>query len=277
MNGKLPMKLRNLATKITLLTSIIFLILSLACYVSYKNDISYLRAIVRTNISTETSPNVFESINHWVYQNKGFKKNQGYFLFESLGPTPVQVLNQGGDCTDKSILLMAMLESIGIDSTLVMLYDTDGRTPTHTVVEVRDGQFKAVADPVYDLVFPNPNGGFYNIDELRKNPALLPNRLDDLIQTRGASNKIAFYTRVNESYQFASPINWNKNYLLRLISNTLGRLGVEARDLRRPHFMDDPKLFISVTLLSISLFFLILTCVFKNNQNLSSCKNELLH
>jgi len=228
--------------------------LSLACYVSYKNDISYLRAIVRANISTETSPKIFESINHWVYQNRGFRKNQGHFLFQSLGPTPVQVLNQGGDCTDKSILLMAMLESIGIDSTLVMLYDTDGRTPTHTVVEVRDGQFKAVADPVYDLVFPNPNGGFYNIDELRKNPALLPNRLDDLLQTRGASNKIAFYKRVNESYQFASPINWNKNYLLKLISNTLGRLGIEARNLRRPHFMDDPKLFVSTTLFFSALF-----------------------
>ena len=195
MIGKLPMKLRNPASRITLLTSIIFLILSLACYVSYKNDISYLRAIVRANISTETSPKIFESINHWVYQNKGFKKNQGHFLFESLGPTPVQVLNEGGDCTDKSILLMSMLESIGIDSTLVMLYGTDGKTPTHTVVEVRDGQFKAVADPVYDLVFPNPNGGFYGIEDLRKNPALLPNRLDDLLQTRGASNKIAFYDK----------------------------------------------------------------------------------
>ena len=251
--------------------------LSLACYVSYKNDISYLRAIVRANISTETSPKIFESINHWVYQNRGFRKNQGHFLFQSLGPTPVQVLNQGGDCTDKSILLMAMLESIGIDSTLVMLYDTDGRTPTHTVVEVRDGQFKAVADPVYDLVFPNPNGGFYNIDELRKNPALLPNRLDDLLQTRGASNKIAFYKRINESYQFASPINWSKNELLKLTANILRRLGIEARDIRRPHFLDDPKLFISITLLSISLFFIILTYAFRNNQDLSSCKNELLH
>src|SRR4030066_922729 len=109
-----------------LLVSIIFFILSLICYISYKSDISYLRSIVRTHISTENSPGVFESINHWVYQNKGFKKNPDFFLFKSLGPTPIQVLDKGGDCTDKSILLMAMLESIGIDSTLVMLFDADG-------------------------------------------------------------------------------------------------------------------------------------------------------
>ena len=266
MNGNLPMKLRNPASKIALLTSIIFLILSLACYVSYKNDISYLRTVVRTNISTETSPNVFESINHWVYQNKGFKKNQGYFLFESLGPTPIQVLKKGGDCTDKSILLMAMLESIGIDSTLVMLYDKDGKTPTHTVVEVRDGKFKAVADPVYDLVFPNPNGGFYNLENLRNNSALLLNRLDNLIQIRGSSNKIAFYRRENETYQVASPINFEKNHLLKLISNILGEIGIEARDIRRPHFLDDPKLFMSAVLFSISLFFVTLAIVFKEKQ-----------
>jgi hypothetical protein len=262
------MKLRKLRSNIFFLMSIIFFLLSIICYISYKNDILYLRSIIRNHISVENSPKIFEAINHWVYQNKGFNKNQDFFLFESLGPTPIQVLNQGGDCTDKSILLMSMLESIGIDSTLVMLYDVDGKTPNHTVVEVRDGQFKAVADPVYDLVFPNPNGGFYNIEDLRKNPALLLNRLDNLIQLRGTSNKIIFYRRIKESYQFASPINWNKNDLLRLTSNILDDIGIEARNIRRPHFLDDPKLLISITLFFIGLFFIILAFVFKKKQHL---------
>lgn len=261
------MQLQKLGSKIFFLISIIFFIFSLISYISYKNDILYLRSIVRTNMSTENSPGVFESINHWVYQNKGFKKNQDFFLFKSLGPTPIQVLNQGGDCTDKSILLMTMLESIGINSTLVMLYGADGETPTHTVVEVRNGQFKAVADPVYDLVFPNPNGGFYNIEDLRGNSGLLLNRLDNLLAIRGLSNKIVFYRRAHESYEFASPINWNKNGLLKLISNILGQMGIEARDIRRPHFLDDPKLFISTTLFYISLFFIILGFVFKGKKH----------
>lgn len=260
------MQLRKMGSKVSFFMSIVFFILSLLCYISYKNDILFLRSIVLSNITTENSPRAFESINHWVYQNKGFRKNQNFFLFKALGPTPIQVLDQGGDCTDKSILLMGMLESIGIDSTLVMLYGEDGETPTHTVVEVRNGQLKAVADPVYDLVFPNPNGGFYNIEDLRENPARLLNRLDNLIQSRGLTNKIAYYRRASESYQFASPINWNKNYLLKLISSTLGKIGIDAKNIRRPHFLDDPKLFTSLSLFFISLLFTFLAFVFKEKR-----------
>lgn len=73
------MKLRKLGSYIFFLMSIIFFILSIISYISYKNDILHLRSIVRTNISTENSPSVFESINHWVYQNKGFKKTRTSF------------------------------------------------------------------------------------------------------------------------------------------------------------------------------------------------------
>lgn len=250
------MQLRKLSSTICFLLSIIFLIFSIICYVSYKIDLSHLRSIIRTDISTSTSPDVFESINHWVYQNKGFQENPDYFLFKSLGPTPIQVLEKGGDCTDKSILLMAMLESIGLDSTLVVLYDNDGIIPTHTVLEVRDGKFRAVADPVYDLVFPNPRGGFYGVKDLRENYGLLLNRLDNLLQLRGVSDKIVYYRRANETYQFASPINWNKNYLLQLTANVLGKIGIDARDIRRPHFLDFPKLIVSTTLFFISFIFI---------------------
>lgn len=264
------MKLQKLSSNIFFSMSIIFIIFSLTCYISYKNDLQYLRSIVRAHISTENSPKIFESINHWIYHNKGFKKNQEFFLIKSLGPTPIQVLNQGGDCTDKSNLLMAMLESIGIDSTLVMLFDVNGEIPTHTVVEVRAGQFRAAADPVYDIVFPNPNGEFYSIEDLRKNHALLLNRLDNLIQIRGPSNKIFFYRRTHESYQFASSINWNKNDLLKITSNILGQIGIEARDIRRPHFLDDPKLFISVTFFCISIFFIMFGFILKEKKKFTT-------
>ena len=264
------MKFLKLSSRLCFLLSIISLILSIICYISYKTDISYLRSIILANISTDNSPGIFESINHWVYQNQGFKKNPDYFLFKSLGPTPIQVLRKGGDCTDKSILLMDMLESIGLDSTLVVLYGADGRTPTHTVVEVRDGQFNAVADPVYDLVFPNPRGGYYGVKDLRDNPGLLLNRLDNLLQLRGSSNKIALYSRLNDSYLFASPINWNKNILLQLASKVLAIVDIDARDIRRPHFLEDPKLLVSVSLLCISLIFLIFAFIFRKWADSSS-------
>jgi hypothetical protein len=261
--GQIGVKLGRFVAATLAVTSMILLALSLGCYASYRNDISYLRSIVRAKISTDNSPGVFASINHWVYGHKGFKKNQDYFLLEALGPTPIQILDGGGDCTDKSMLLMAMLESIGIDSTLTMLYDTDGETPTHTVVEVRHGPFRAVADPVYDLVFPNPSGGFYGTEDLRRNPALLLNRLDSLIQVRGVSDKIIYYRRENESYRFASPINWNKGDLLKAMSKALEAMGTEPRNIRRPHFLDDPKLFTAVLLFSVSALFVTLAFLVK--------------
>ena len=264
------MKLRKLSSSICFLLSIISLIFSIGCYISYKDDISYLRSIVLTKISTDHSPEVFEFINHWVYQNHGFKENPDHFLFKSLGPTPIQVLEKGGDCTDKSLLLMAMLESIGLDSTLVMLSDSDRSAPNHTVIEVRDGKFRAVADPVYDLVFPDIKGGYYGAKDLRENPGLLLNRLDNLTRLRGSTNKIAFYPRLTETYKFASPINWNKNELLKLASKVLGIFDIDARDIRRPHFLDDPKLFVSTSLFIASFIFLIVAFLFKERSSANS-------
>jgi hypothetical protein len=45
------------------------------------------------------------AINHWVYRNQGFAKNDRFFLVPALGPTPNQVLASGGDCGDKSRLV----------------------------------------------------------------------------------------------------------------------------------------------------------------------------
>ena len=252
------MRLKPSAFNVLSLISLLLLTGALACYVSYKSDIRHLRHIVRTQITTGNDPDVFEALNHWVYENKGFKKNPNYFLFKPLGPTPIQVLNEGGDCTDKSLLLITMLDSIGIDSTLVMLYSADGETATHTVVEVRDGQFKAVADPVFDMVFPKLIGGHYSVGELRENPAILLNRLDHLVDERGRNNKVAKYRRANETYQFATTINWDKLKVLQVMSELLGKFGIDARDIRRPHFLDDPKLFTATVLFAFSVVFLTL-------------------
>ncbi|WP_020160642.1 hypothetical protein [Methylobacter marinus] len=243
------MNFRRLCFNTFACLSLICFIGSSVCYLSYKNDLAYLKSVIQSQIGKEHSPHLFAAINHWVYQNQGFRKNHDFFLFKSLGPTPIQVLERGGDCSDKSRLLMAMLDSIDVDSTLVMLYDADNKTPTHTTLEVRNKQLKAVADPVFDLVFPNPANGFYGLQDLRDNPAILPDRLDELIRLRGPSNKIAFYKREQESYQYATTINWNKNGFLRFIADGLKKAGIEPRNIRRPHFLDEPKLLISLMLL----------------------------
>lgn len=240
------MEFRKFCFKTFFGLSLIFFMASLLSYISYKSDMLHLKALVEQQIAPEFSTGQVEPVTHWVYKNQGFKKNHDFFLFKALGPTPIQVLEQGGDCADKSRLLVAMLDAIGIDSTLAMLYTDNGNTPTHTIVEIRDKQFKAVADPVFDMVFPKPTGGFYGLQELRNNPALLTERLDALVQARGGADKIAYYKRADETYQYATTINWNKNGVMRLLAGILKKLGIQPEDIGRPHFLDDPKRFIAI-------------------------------
>lgn len=214
-------------------------------------------------ILPQSSADVFVSANHWVYENQGFKKNHEFFVLPFLGPTPVQVLEKGGDCSDKSRLLMAMLEAVGIDSSLVMLYSADGVTSTHTIVEVRDKKYTAIADPVFDVVFPKGDNGYYRMQELRQSPALLLSRLDELVQLRGVDNKIALYKRNSETYQFATTVNWNKNALMKFIAGRLEKLGIEPNTVRRPHFLDDPKFFITLGLSAMAVFFATLAGILK--------------
>ena len=261
------MNFRKLCFNTLIFLALIFFVAAQLTYMSYKKDMLLLKSIVYTHISPQYSPTLFESANHWVYQNQGFKKNHDFFLLPALGPTPIQVLEKGGDCADKSRLLMILLESVGIDSSLVMLYGADGQTATHTILEVRDAQIKAIADPVFDIVFPKPNNSYYGLQELRKNPVILPNRLDELVKIRGDKNKVAFYKRADETYQFATTVNWNKNALLRYVASSLEKMGIDANTVRRPHFLDDPKYFLAMVFFISGLLLVIFAGLLKKRNN----------
>ncbi|MGZ8240322.1 MAG: hypothetical protein ACXWTK_02270, partial [Methylobacter sp.] len=88
----LIMSFRKLCFNFFLCLALILFVAGLLAYISYKKDMLLLKSIVHAHISTQYSPTLFESANHWVYQNQGFKKNTEFFLFPYLGPTPVQVL-----------------------------------------------------------------------------------------------------------------------------------------------------------------------------------------
>jgi hypothetical protein len=58
-------------------------------------------------------------LNAFVHRRGGFASNESYYVLKSLRATPLQVLDRGGDCSDKT---------------------ESGTT---------------AADPAYDLMFPN--------------------------------------------------------------------------------------------------------------------------
>lgn len=220
-------------------------------FISIKRDQRILDRAIAGQINAKPgSGELVEELNHWVYNNQGFAKNKGYFLFRKLGPTPVQVMQSGGDCSDKSRLLAALLKRLGMDSTLVMLHACEGCKATHTIVETRYEGGRMAADPVFDIVFPAGNGRFYGVKELKENPSILMSRLDELTDQRGSNDKIAFYKRETESYSWPKTINWEKNSALLKVAAMIEKRGHDPFLVMRPHFLEDPKLF----LMYVSLF-----------------------
>lgn len=239
-----------------------FMLAAMASFGSYRADCLRLRAVAREVTAKVTSPSDrVLALLHWVYYNRGFASNDGYFVLKALGATPVQVLEGGGDCADKSRLLSTLLREVGIPSTMVMCFDKRSGRPTHTVVEARIGPADyMVVDPVYDLHFPRPgSAGFYDLIELRRDATILPRRLDELAALRGRSPIIA-YNRDLNVYDEASSINWRKNRATRLGRAVLSLIwGEEVNRLRRPLVLEEPKL--AVGWLSIAFcIVLVLSC-----------------
>jgi transglutaminase-like putative cysteine protease len=89
--------------------------------------------------------------NDWVYHNRGFAKNDQNFIVPVLGLTPIQVMEQGGECGDKSWLVAAMLNSLDIDTNLVMISLCQHCGFIHTVVEAKYEAGRLVVDPTWDV------------------------------------------------------------------------------------------------------------------------------
>mgnify|MGYP001036171805 CR=1 FL=1 len=204
-----------------------------------------------------------EQLNDLVYHTGSFAKNDNYFFLPSLGPTPIQVLREGGDCSDKSRLLAAILNEIEIPATLVMLAPCDTCPFGHTVVEAQTGDGPIVVDPVYNISFPSSVGRYHGVRDLRDNSDILHARLDELTLQRGSESKVAFYRRGADGIHYSYPvtINWEKNFLTRFIGRFLAWYTDEPSLIYRPRWLEDPKLLIAIFLGAISLFGFILLLV----------------
>ena len=176
-------------------------------------------------------------------------ENNSYFLlpiFRPLRPTARQVIEDGGDCADRSRLLIALLRLRGIHSSKWALYNARGES-VHAVVEADVESGKMVADPLFGLWFPKPQSGFYSIHELKLDPTILPNRVAEL-RAQGIQpgvDRLQLYPLSEYVYANARTINWNKNSALRGIYSVLhGVLGERASELGRPGFSEEPPLMV---------------------------------
>ncbi len=154
-------------------------------------------------------------------------ENDSYFLlpiFSSLRPTARQVIEDGGDCADRSRLLIALLRLRGIHGSKWAL------------------------------------SGFYNIHELKQDPTILPNRVAEL-RAQGIQpgvDRLQLYPLNEYIYANARTINWNKNVVLRGIYLVLhGILGERAGELGRPDFAEEPPLMVIYGMAALELVVLV--------------------
>lgn len=211
--------------------------------VSWSIDRARLRSLALTvSAPARDEAERMVLLTDWI-SRLGPRKQRLYHLWRRLDATPVQVLEQhGGNCEDKSKLLVAMLRELDIDGSLLMLSACEQCKATHTVaiVETRGGW--TLADPVYNITFPDGRGGLRTIEELRADPALLERRLAELRAERGPAQRINRY-KSTDHYAHMTTVNWNKNALTRGAAALVRAAGAEPWSLPRPLFLDDPKQF----------------------------------
>ena len=116
------------------------------------------------------------------------------------------------------------------------------------------GDGPIVVDPVYNLTFPSPEGGYYPIRQIRDDSSILPRRLDDLIISRGKIDKIAQYRTSDDGAHYGYPktINLEKNIITRMAKIIIGLFVDEPELINRPRYLEDPKLFVTMATASFA-------------------------
>ena len=223
------------------------LAMAVALYVNWESDNNIIRQQALT--IAEMLPNAAEriiAINNWTYDNKGFEKNREYFLLPQLGPTPLQILESGGDCSDKSRLVAAMLNQLGIHSGLLMISPCAGCAPIHTVVEAVYEHGRMIVDPIWNIYYPEGESDrFLGAAELAGTERGYQHLLH-LQQLRGPSDKISLMPTAEATFDFTKSVNWEANWGTRAASKMLKAAGYSPETILRPRMLEDPKLAMSM-------------------------------
>ncbi|MBI4716877.1 MAG: transglutaminase domain-containing protein [Planctomycetes bacterium] len=237
-----------------------------ACAVSYRLDQRQLSALTQAIVAGASSPiDRVLALQRWVHDRPGTSRNLGCFLVPALGPTPLQVMQGGGDCADKARLLCSVLHEAGISATPAMCYDEATGRPTHTIVEARIGPGRyMVVDPAFDLWFPRADGITpYDLLDLRRSPDIVPQRIADLRRANPTlTDADEYYLRSPAAYHTASTFHWDKNRWTRWLRDGLQVwFGEEVYRIRRPLAWEQPKVALSALCLAPALLWVIVRLI----------------
>jgi len=243
---------RRRGRNLIIFSAAIPLICAISLYFNWRQDNAVLRrqALAITAHLDSDSARI-QAVNDWVYHNKGFDPNDQYFVVSALGPTPIQVMARGGFCADKSRLVAAMLDSIGIDAGLVMISPCLYCGFIHTVVEARYEGGRMVVDPTWNVDYPTGDGRFLGVTDL-SGTNRGQERVAELRHQRPVTDKIQNMPDADAAFEYAVAMNWDKNLVTRSVAATLRLMGYQPETLLRPRLLEDPKLFLISFLLGVA-------------------------
>ena len=245
------MRIRNL---IAVVIACLF-VLQCISFIDYLNEEEYLlglmdRVAPRSLPPSEQAIKVVESLKGLPVKDfSALQEDSRYFLlpiFSFLRPMPRQVMEQGGDCADRSRLVIRMLRLHGIEASKWALYTKEMKS-VHAVVELEAEAGKMVADPLYGVWFPRPGGGYYDIKELRQSPSILQVRIQTLLRegVRPGSSDLKSYPIDEYTYQYAKSINWEKWAVTWPLYKTLIIImGPSVDNFQRPMLVEAPQLMV---------------------------------
>jgi hypothetical protein len=271
------MKLRHCAC-VFLLGSLITV--QLAGISLYFSDRQYLTTLF-DRIASAKLPSSEQAKNIVRFlRDKPISTNEAYFIlpiFSMLRPTARQVASWGGDCADRSRLLVRLFQLRGIRASKWVLYSGTSR-PEHAVVEIEAEHGKMVVDPLFGLWFPRRPGEYYGIKDLRKNPNILRDRVQYLLlsgEQPGAA-RLERYPLDRYVYDNVRTINWDKSVVLRRLYEVLRSVvGRRVDEIRRPEFVEDPASMVVLGLIPLEAVIVVTWfCSFRARRRYRDCQKE---
>jgi len=216
----------------------IFIILFGANLYQYNKENQY----VYQNLNSKLDPQATDLqkvivLTELIYKLKGENTKSG-------GLEPVgYIINEGGDCSDRSRTLIAALALEGISAKRTALYRDSLEGPVHANVQIDLNGTEIIADPLFNIVF---NNGTHFVDKFE----LMKGNYD-------LGNSAFWY---EDALHDIRSERWNDlkigTWMYNLLQKKIGERFV--RNLARPYFMERYFLFRSYIFLSLAIFTLIL-------------------
>lgn len=199
-------------------------------------------------------------------------------FMEKLGPTAGMIFRKGGHCGRRSRLLIVILKKKDITAHKVHLVNDEWKKHghrhkyVHAVVEAKiDGKW-VVADPLYNLVYINPNGKLAGISDIRSNPKIFIDKVKNASHYCLPNYPVEVYTydNIRRIFWIAFP---KGEVLYELLSNIIGK--EKLNRVYMPYFVERPYtlLFLFSYLFSIILV-IIGSIAFLKSKNHIDYKNQ---